>query len=275
MRGGPVGPPRVAYLARVLVLLDPSRRPVIGHRGARARVPENTLPSFAFAVAAGVDAIELDLHLSRDGVPVVMHDPTLERTTGASGLVADRTAAELAALDAGAMFTPDGGRTFPFRGLGIGVPTLEQVIAAHPTVPMIVEIKAPQAAQRVLGILERSSALERVLVGSFHDVALRPFAAAGIPVSAAPPTLARLYLPALLGSRPDSLPFQAMCIPRSYRGLPLPIRAFAAVMSRLGRPTHVWTVNDPRIARRLWERGVRGIISDDPATILDERRRAA
>jgi glycerophosphoryl diester phosphodiesterase len=259
----------------VLVLLDPSRRPVIGHRGARARVPENTLPSFAFAVAAGVDAIELDLHLSRDGVPVVMHDPTLERTTGVAGRLVDRTAADLATLDAGATFTTDGGRTFPFRGQGIGVPTLEQVLAAHPTLPMIVEIKAPEASPVVLEILERSGARERVLIGSFHDVALRPFAAAGIPVSASPSALARLYLPALLGSRPDSLPFQAMCIPRSHNGLPLPIRAFAEVMSRLGRPTHVWTVNDARVARRLWDRGVVGIISDDPATILEERRRAA
>jgi glycerophosphoryl diester phosphodiesterase len=259
----------------VLVLLDPSRRPVIGHRGARARVPENTLPSFAFAVAAGVDAIELDLHLSRDGIPVVMHDPTLARTTGVPGLVAERTAAELAALDAGATFSTDGGRTFPFRGQGIGVPTLEQVLAAHPALPMILEIKAPEASQTVLGILERSGARDRVLMGSFHDEALRPFAAAGIPVSAAPRALARLYVPALLGSRPDSLPFQAMCVPRTHRGLPLPIRAFAAVMSRLGRPVHIWTVNEASVARQLWNRGVRGIISDDPATILDERRRAA
>ena len=259
----------------MLVLLDPSRRPVIGHRGAAARVPENTLPSFAYAIAAGVDAIELDLHLSRDGVPVVMHDPTLERTTGSPGRVADRTVAELAALDAGATFTSDGGRTFPFRGQGIGVPTLEQVLAAHPTIPMIVEIKAAEASQMVLGILERSGARERVLIGSFLDAALRPFAAAGIPVSAAPSELVRLYLPALLGSRPAALPFQAMCIPRSHRGLPLPIRAFADVMSRLGKPTHVWTVNEARVARRLWNHGIRGIISDDPATILDERRRAA
>lgn len=238
-------------------------------------MPENTIPSFAYAVAAGVDALEFDLHLSRDGVPVVMHDPTLLRTTGVAGRIAERSVAELARLDAGATFSADGGRSFPFRGQGIGVPTLEEVLAAHPTLPMIIEIKALEAARPVLAMLERAGARERVLIGSFIDAALVPFAEAGFPVSAPPGVLAQLYLPALLGRRPTEFPFAAICIPRFHHGLPLPIRSFAAVMSRLGRPVHIWTVNDAAVARRLWDRGVRGIISDDPATIIAERARAA
>ncbi len=255
----------------MLVLLDPSRRPVIGHRGNRAHAPEDTLVSFAQAAALGVDALEMDLHLSSDGVPVIIHDPTLDRTTDASGAVADRTAAELARVDAGARFSTDRGRTHPYRGSGIGVPTLEQVLVAHPTIPLILEIKAPEAARPVLALLHRMRATARVLIGSFHDEALAAFSEAGIPVAGATHALAKLYLPALFGSRRASLPFQAMCIPRFYRGLPLPISGVARLMAASGGPVHVWTVNDRAEARALWGAGVAGMISDDPAAMIAER----
>ncbi len=257
----------------MLPLLDPSRRLVIGHRGNRAHAPEDTLPSFRQAVALGVDAVEMDLHLSRDGVPVVIHDPLLERTTDARGAVADRTVAELARVDAGARFSRDGGRTTPYRGQGIHVPTLEEVLAALPTIPLILEIKALEAARPVLDLLERTGARERVVVGSFLDAALVPFAQAGIAVAPAVRTLAGLYVPAVLGLR-RPLPFQTMCLPRFFNGLPLPIRGYARMMSAVGRPIHVWTVNARREARALWEAGVAGIISDDPAAMLAERAAA-
>lgn len=255
----------------MLPLLDPARRPVIGHRGNRAYAPEDTLVSFAQAVALGVDAIELDLHLSRDGVPVVIHDPTLDRTTDARGAVRDRTAGELARVDAGARHSADGGRSTPYRGQRIGIPTLEEVLAAHPGLPLILEIKTIEAALPILALLERMDATARVLIGSFHDQALRPFIEAGLPVAGATAELSRLYLPALLGLRRDPLPFQAMCIPRAYRGLPLPVSRFARMMRAAGGPTHVWTVNDPTAARTLWAAGVSGIITDDPGAILRAR----
>lgn len=258
-----------------LSLFDPARRPVIGHRGNRAHAPEDTLVSFAQAAALGVDALEMDLHLSRDGVPVVIHDPSLDRTTDASGAVGDRTAAELAKVDAGARFSKDGGHTTPYRGLGIGVPTLEEVLVTHPTMPMILEIKAREAAAPVLASLERLQATGRVLIGSFMDEALQPFVRAGIPVAGATAALARLYLPALLGLPHAPLAFQAMCIPRVFRGLPLPVGRFARLMRAAGGPTHVWTVNDRAEARGLWAAGVSGIISDDPGAMLAERGGAA
>lgn len=252
-------------------LFDPSRRPVIGHRGNRAHAPENTLVSFAQAARLGVDVLEMDLHLSRDGVPVVIHDPTLDRTTDARGAVIDRTATELGKVDAGARFSKDGGRTTPYHGLGIGVPTLEEVLTAHPAMPLILEIKAPAAAAPVLALLERMNAIGRVLIGSFIDDALRLFSQAGIPVAGATGALARLYLPALLGTRHAPLSFQAMCIPRFFRGLPIPVARFARLMREAGGPTHVWTVNDRAEARRLWNAGVAGIISDDPGAMIAER----
>lgn len=254
-----------------LILLDPTKRPVIGHRGNRAHAPENTLESLRQAVACGADALEFDLHLSKDGVPVVLHDPTLDRTTDARGPVRERTVAELARVDAGARFTTDAGRTFPYRGQGIGVPSLEAVLAVHGDRPMVIEMKTLEVAAPALAILQRVGVSDRVLVGSFLDEALVPFVRAGVPVCGAPQALAKLYLPALLGASPRDLPFASMCIPRFHRGLPIPVRQYARVMRALGRTVHVWTVNDPRIARRLWDRGVNGIISDDPAAILAER----
>lgn len=253
------------------LLLDPSKRPVIAHRGNRAHAPENTLESLRQGVASGADALEFDLHLSADGVPVVIHDPTLDRTTDQQGAVRERTAAELARVDAGARFTSDGGRTHPYRDQGIGVPTLEEALATHGHLPMVIEMKTLEVAVPALKVLERAGVTDRVLVGSFIDAALVPFVRAGIPISGAPNALARLYLPALLGASPRNIAFDSMCIPRFHRGLPIPVRQYARVMRALGRTVHVWTVNDPRIARRLWDRGVNGIITDDPAAILAER----
>lgn len=257
------------------VLLDPHRRPVVGHRGNRAHAPENTLESFGQALALGVDALEFDVHLTRDGVPVVIHDPTVDRTTDGRGAIAAMTLAELKRLDAGARFTTDGGRSWPYRGRGITIPTLAEALEFTGRVPLIIEVKALDAAEPTLAALQRAGAEGRVLIGSFKDAALVPFQRAGVPVGGAPRALARLYLPALLGAQPRSLPFQSMCVPRFHRGLPVPVRQYARVMRALGRTAHVWTVNDPSRANRLWAGGVNGIISDDPGAIIAFRKGAA
>lgn len=257
----------------MLALLDPQLHPVVGHRGNRAHAPENTLVSFREAMALGVDALEFDLHLSRDGVPVVMHDPTLERTTSGRGPVAALTVAELRQVDAGARFSADGGRSFPFKGRGVTIPTLGEVLEATGTLPLIIEMKCIEVARPALAVIERAGALGRVLIGSFLDESLVPFQEAGVPVSAAPCALTHLYLPALLGARPRSLPFQSMCLPRFHHGIPVPVRQYSRLMRSLGRTVHVWTVNDPRRALSLWANGVNGIISDDPGTIIEARRR--
>jgi glycerophosphoryl diester phosphodiesterase len=246
---------------------------VIGHRGDRANAPENTLRALTQAVALGADALEFDLHRSKDGIPVVIHDPTLDRTTDARGEVRERTVRELQGVDAGARYSADAGLTFPFRGQRIGIPTLEEVLFAVPDLPLILEMKSVEVARPTLAVLERTGSLGRVLVGSFLDDALVPFIEAGVPVSPGVRTLTRRFLPALLGSRPSRLPMQALCIPRYHNGLPLPVRGFTAMMRAAGGPTHIWTVNDSAIAQRLWSQGVSGIISDDPAAMLAARAR--
>src|SRR6476620_10045407 len=116
-------------------LLDPDRRPIVGHRGNAAHAPENTMESFRQALAAGAECIELDVHLSADGVAVVIHDPTLDRTTNATGAITSLPVERIREADGGARFSRDG-RTFPYRGTGLRVPTFEEVLREFNDVPM-------------------------------------------------------------------------------------------------------------------------------------------
>lgn len=257
------------------ILLDPDARPVVAHRGNSAYAPENTLESLRQGAELGADAIEFDVRLSRDGHAVVIHDPTLERTTSGEGSVAGASLAELRSLDAGFHFTTDGGRTFPWRGRGLTVPALDDVLAAFPATPMIIEIKTAAAAVEARRLLLRHGAALRCIIGSFSDAALAPFRESSFACGAARHDVVRLYLRALAPGGPDRLPYQVLCIPPSFRGLPLPVQRFARMAHRCGVPTHVWTVNDPARARRYWSGAVNAIISNDPAAILATAGRIA
>jgi glycerophosphoryl diester phosphodiesterase len=259
-----------------MILLDPLARPVVGHRGNRAHAPENTLPSFHEAVALGVDAIEFDLHVSRDGRLIVFHDPTLDRTTDATGPLAARTAAELGRVDAGARFTADGGRTYPWRGRGATISTFDAVVEALPrTLPFIIELKTPAATEPVRAAIARHGIADRVIVASFDPAATRPLRGAGFALGASTPDVAGCVLPALLRRRLGAQAFQALCIPPRWNGIPVPIAALARALRGSGTVIHVWTINDPDVAIGLWRVGVQGILSDDPATMLAARQRAA
>src|SRR3954471_1272324 len=118
---------------------DAPRPLVFAHRGGSALAPENTIAAFDNGLALGADGIELDVHLSRDGVVVVHHDRLLDRTTNLSGPIAQRTAAELARADAAYRFHPHA--AFPLRGSGVGIPALADVLSRYPGVLMIVEMK--------------------------------------------------------------------------------------------------------------------------------------
>jgi glycerophosphoryl diester phosphodiesterase len=249
-------------------LLDPAAKLVIAHRGNSAFAPENTLESFHQGLALGADALEFDVRLSRDGRAVVIHDATLERTTNGAGEVAALTVDELQRLDAGCRFTPDGGRTFPFRGRGITIPTLEMVLSAFPDTTMIVEIKTRDASAEVLRLLSNAGAADRCLIGSFDDRALAPFRGTAFAHSASRRELTRLYARALAPGGPARLEYQALAIPPSFRWIPIPVLRFARMARHAGAVTHVWTIDDPAKARQYWAGAVNGIITNDPGTIL-------
>ncbi|KKD08847.1 MULTISPECIES: glycerophosphodiester phosphodiesterase family protein [unclassified Streptomyces] len=128
----------------------------IGHRGVMGLEPENTLRSFVAAQQAGLDVIELDLHLSKDGALVVMHDTDVDRTTDGTGPIAEKTLAELRALDA---------------GRGERVPVFEEVLDAVRS-PLQAEIKDMQAARALAEVMLRRDLVARVEVSSFHDEAI-------------------------------------------------------------------------------------------------------
>ncbi|MFJ8357439.1 glycerophosphodiester phosphodiesterase [Streptomyces sp. NPDC093984] len=132
----------------------------IGHRGVMGVEPENTLRSFVAAERAGLDQIELDLHLSKDGALVVMHDDQVDRTTDGTGPIVEKTLAELSALDA---------------GRGERVPVFEEVLDAVRT-PIQAEIKDVAAAQALAEVMHRRDLVGRVEVSSFHDEAVREIA---------------------------------------------------------------------------------------------------
>jgi glycerophosphoryl diester phosphodiesterase len=255
-----------------VILLDPLARPVIGHRGNRAFAPENTLESLLEAVALGADALEFDLRVSRDGQLVVFHDPTLERTTDGRGEVAQHSVVELKRLDAGAHFTRDGGQSFPWRGRGVTVSTFDEIVDALPkSLPLIIELKTPAATEPLRQAVRRHDLAARIIVAGFDPKATRPLRGAGFALGASRPDVVALLPAALLRLHTTPRHVQALCIPQRFHGVPVPIAALARCLRGSGAVIHVWTVNDPDEARRLWQCGVQGIISDDPGLMLATR----
>jgi glycerophosphoryl diester phosphodiesterase len=253
-------------------LLDPDARLVIAHRGSSAEAPENTLPAFEAAVVAGAEAIELDVRLTADGAPVVIHDSTLDRTTDRTGPVASHTLAELRALDAGWHFTPDQGRTHPYRGRDARIPTLGEVLWAFPRLSLLVELKESPAQEAVRRVLLQEDAAERCVLASEYREALLAFDQSPFARGASGPEISALYWATLLRRRPPPAGYRMLSVPLRHRGLTVPTGRFVAAARASGYAVHVWTVNSPDTARRLWRRGVSGIVTNVPGTMVEARR---
>jgi glycerophosphoryl diester phosphodiesterase len=252
-------------------LLDLNARPVIAHRGASALAPENTLPAFELAIRQGADALELDVRLTRDGAAVVIHDETLDRVTDRSGPVLAHTLADLRMADAGARFTTDRGRTFPFRGTGVRIPTLAEVLWAFPKVPVLVEVKEPGVQEAVRRVLLQEDAAGRCVPASEHGPALQAFREPPFACGACAGDIAQLYWAVMFRRSLPQAGYRLLSVPRSHRGLPVPTSRFVAAARSQGCPVHVWTVNDAATARRLWARGVAGIVTNVPHVVRDAR----
>jgi glycerophosphoryl diester phosphodiesterase len=251
----------------------PPRPRVFGHRGAAGVAPENTLPSFAIAVALGADYLELDVHATSDGEVVVVHDAELERTTDGEGLVRTHSAAQLASLDAGFRFTHDGA-TYPYRGQGVRIPTLASVLRAFPH-PINIEIKQedPPIVDAVVEVVRRAGALDRVLLAAEHDEIMTSIrrcasvgegAAIGMATGDVIAFLDRLNREDWAGYTP---PGSALQIPTAFGSIELVTTASIAAAHRVGLEVHVWTINDPAEIERLLDLGVDGIMSDLPGLV--------
>ncbi|HET9452167.1 MAG TPA: glycerophosphodiester phosphodiesterase, partial [Aggregicoccus sp.] len=247
----------------------------IAHRGGAALAPENTLAAFRQAVERyRTDMLELDVHLSRDGELVVAHDDTLERCTDGTGPLAARTLAELQQLDAGFRFSPDGGSSFPFRGQGVRLPSLREVLRAFPALRLNVEAKpdAPGIEEALAQLLREERALERVCVGSELDVVAErllrtlPDACHFYPREA----LTAAVLALKSGEpAPDAPQFHVLDMPLYFGGVRLIDVPFLTATRALGKWVNVWTVDDPAQMRQLVAEGVGGVMTDRPDLLRD------
>ena len=240
-----------------------------GHRGASGTHPENTLPSFRAAIEKGAQAFELDIHRSADGEIVVFHDDTLERTTNGVGPVDALSLGELQSLDAGFRFSPDGGRTFPFRGTGVTVPTLRQVCEEFRDIPIIVEIKQsdPPLEAELAQVLQQTGADSRALVFSLRQEPVDRFrvTAGGLATGFGPDEVAdflrRIERDDWAGYRPAGVAF---AVPVRWYATRIISRAFVDAAHRHGCEVYVWTINEPREMHSLLDLGVDGLITDFP-----------
>jgi glycerophosphoryl diester phosphodiesterase len=243
-------------------------RRLYAHRGASAERPENTMSAFHRAVELGVDALEMDVHLTRDDQLIVVHDETCARTTGARLAWADLDLADAQQLDAGWGFiAADGSR--PFAGQGITVPTFEEVLVAFPDLPINVDIKGERAVGIMVDLVRRLRAEERVTIASFQlrtivDVRRRGYAGG---TSLSQTEVASLVaMPAMLWRQ---LPFTgtAAQVPVKAGPLRLDRPAFVAKCHSLGLRVDYWVIDDRAEAARLLALGADGIMTNDPAAI--------
>ncbi len=252
---------------------------VIAHRGASGEYPENTLVAFRAAAEAGAPYFELDVHMTRDGVVVVSHDPELSRTCGLDAAIRDLTLAELKRVDAGWGFTTStagttaaGDSGFPFRRRGIEVPALAEVFAAFPERRYIIEIKQsePSLAVTLLDLIERAGMRRQVLVAGEEHVpideirTLAPKLPTGFPY----PEIVGFMASLAPGAEPYQPRGDALQIPPEYEAWRLVTPYSVAAAHRAGAEVHVWTVNDAAEMRAMLELGVDGIITDYPARLL-------
>lgn len=259
---------------RVKPFLRDDRVVVLAHQGASGHAPSNTMPAFELALQQGADILETDVHMTKDGVLVVSHDDTIDRMSNGQGWIREMTLAELRRYDFGWDFSPDGGKTYPYRGKGVQIPTLEEVFLRWPDVRVNIELKQthPPTEETVLALVKKYGMEDKVLIGTFHtENGKRWKALAGERVATSMtmgqmiwfavhyvPRLDWLYAPAA----------DAFQVPTHEELGPLTVRfdteRFVNRAHGLGMKVHYWTVNDEATMRRLIELGADGLITDYP-----------
>ncbi|MBL8154240.1 MAG: glycerophosphodiester phosphodiesterase [Anaerolineae bacterium] len=235
---------------------------VLGHRGASGSAPMNTLPAFDLALTQGADGIELDTHLTKDGVLIVLHDFTVDHTTDGNGYARDLTLAEIKRLDAGHKFSES------FRGTRI--PTLDEVFESVGGKLLInVEIKSEGqdtdgVEQSLADCIRRHGLQSSIIVSSFNSYALQRFRQIlpEVPIG-------YLYAPDWMfwPEVMDAIPHEARHPHHSVIDV-----AYMKSAREHGWRVNTWTVNDPQEARRLRDLGVDAIITDYPARMIEALR---
>jgi len=247
---------------------------VIAHQGGNHLWPDNTLFAFQNALDLGVDVLEMDLHITSDDVLVIIHDETVDRTTDGSGEVEQMTLAEIKALDAGYHWTRDEGATYPYRGQGIRIPTLEEVFQAFPGQRMTIEIKKTERSMAApfCAMIRKYNMQERVLVASFHDERMAEFRAECPEVATSSArqetTIFVLLTKVFLGGL-VSPEFHSLQVPKESSGITVMTPGFVQAAHARNLKVEPWTINDPEQMKLYLEWGVDGMITDRPDLLLE------
>ena len=261
---------------------DFGRPVVIAHQGGDGLRPSNTMAAFEHAVELGVDVLEMDIHSTKDGVLVVIHDATIDRTTNGTGRVQDFTFAELQTLDAGyhwPTLAEESHRTDrPFRGQGITIPSLEEVIITFPDMPLNIEIKQkePSIVPQLCELLKKHDRIgpNEVLIPSFHAETISEFreVCPDVPTAVVQNEVISFFvLNRLRLHRLWSPPAEAFQVPRESAGLKVITPSFVSNLQKHGVIVHPWTINNESEMVRMLEMGVDGIITDYPDKLLEIR----
>lgn len=248
---------------------------VIAHQGGDGVWPSNTLFAFEHAADLGVDVLEMDIHMTRDGVLVVSHDDTVDRLTDGSGLIKEQTLSEVQSYDAAYDWSPlDDGAEFPYRGQGITIPTLESVFERFPEYRMNIEIKQaePSIAQPFCDLIRKHKMENKVLIASFSDEAMVEFRETCPEVATSGSrgqikTFVYMHLAFLGRLYPPN--FSAVQVPIENSGITILTRRFVNVAHARGLWVDAWTIDDPAEMQMLIDIGVDGIITDRPDVLME------
>lgn len=262
-------PAKKPYLAAI-------ERPLhISHRGGSEVLPEDTIFGFRFALSSyRTDVLEIDVHRTADGVLVVNHDETVDRTTDGRGAIRELSYEQIRRFDAGYRFTTDGGKTFPFRGRGIVIPTLDEVFRAFPDTLTNVEAKQlhPAIEEDIARMVFELGMVDKVCLGSFDDHSAEVLR--GLVPDAchyAPESMATQFYAAtrvgLGGAFP--LPVDALVLPPTSGILTVVDEGLLNTAHDRNKEVWVWTINDEDEMKRLFDLGVDGVMSDRP-DLLDK-----
>jgi len=246
----------------------------IAHGGGLLIRPTHTLLAYDQALEDGADMLELDIHETSDGVIVVMHDETVDDTTSCTGLIKEMTFAELRECDAGYHFTQDGGETYPYRGMGLVVPSLEEVLERYPDTAVNIEIKQsePSLVDSFVDLVRQYEFEDKMVGASFSDEVVAELRAAApeIATSLGEGESLDFWLKSNADIDPEYVPageFLQLPIQYNLGGTIVDVLhpGFVPRVEEYDMYLHIWTVNDEDEMRWLIEvQGVHGIMTDDP-----------
>ncbi|HCB01022.1 MAG TPA: glycerophosphodiester phosphodiesterase [Anaerolineae bacterium] len=252
----------------------PPKPLVIAHQGGDWLWPGNTMFAFQNAVDLGVDVLEMDLHITKDNVLVLIHDETIDRTTNGSGEVELMTLEEIKTYDAGYDWSRDEGATFPFRGQGITISTLEEVFTAFPDKHMTIEIKKSNTSMidPFCEMIREYDMGDKIVVASFYDDKMKEFRETCPEVatsSAKNETTVFVLLSKVFLTGFYSPQFYSLQVPEESSGITVMTESFIRLAHERNLAVEPWTINDEETMQKFIKWGVDGIMTDRPDIMLE------